>query len=185
MKLSDLRALPAVLSKNDLLRETGKSDDVLRVSINRWVKQGVLKKAGARTGMYYNLVRDPEWQNHVLVAVERKYPSAMLAGPSVLHAHGLQTQIPSAFHVAVLAQRTLPEMDNVVWMPRPRSWFAQFVPEESLYGLRSLSPLQALEDGFLYQDQSNSWKPDVDDIEWDELGIEPDFFAKKGAPCKP
>lgn len=169
LKDIDFRTLPAVLTKHELLRMTGKKDEALKLSINRWVKRGVLKKAGQRSGMYYNLVADPQWENHILSAVEKKFPSAILAGPSVLHAHGLQTQIPGYFYVAVLSQRTLPQMEKVQWMPRSRKWFAEFVPPDNLYGMRSLSPEQALRDGLKHQHQANAWVPDMDDIDVDDI----------------
>lgn len=173
MKAIQFRSMPAVLTKNDLLRETGKTDEVLKISINRWVRKGFLRKAGPRASIYYNLVADPNWENHVLEAVEKKYPSAILAGPSVLHAHGLQTQIPAYFYVAVLAQRSLVDMDLVQWMPRQKKWFREFIPQTQLYGLRSLSPEQALKDGLTHQHQENSvWTPDLDDIDLDEMGVD-------------
>jgi len=163
------RELPPFLTKSDLRRLAGRKEDHLKVSINRWIKRGILKKAGERSGMYYNLVNDPVWQNHVLAAVTRKFPSAILAGPSVLHAHGCQTQIPSSFHVIVLTKRTLPSMDNVVWMPRPRKWYAANIPEDNLYGIRSLSPRQALQDGLEHAKNPGAWVPDMDDIDMDEI----------------
>ena len=169
LKTLSFRELPAVLSKNDLRRITGQKDGHLRVSINRWVKQDIIKKAGERSGMYYNLVADPIWRNHVLDAVSRKFPSAMLAGPSVLHAYGLQTQIPSRFHVVVLSKRTLPSMEDVVWMPRPRKWYAENTPKDNLFGIRSLSPAQALKDGLDHAHLPGSWVPDMDDIDMEEL----------------
>lgn len=185
-KTEDFKDLPAVLSKKELRQYTEKKDGVLDIYVNRWLKQGVLRKAGERCGMYYNISKDPAWQNHVLEAVAKKFPSAMLAGPSVLHATGLQTQIPGSFHVVVLERRSFPDMDMVTFMPRNRTWFAENIPEHTYFGMRSLSPSQALKDGLMHQHIQGSWVPDLDDIELDEEleGFDVEKYAEKRVKTK-
>jgi len=165
----NFRSLPAVISKNELARLTNKNDTELKISVNNWVKVGSLKKAGPRSGIYYNLVNDPDWKNHIAEAVLKKYPSAILAGPTVLHAFGCQTQIPSKMWVIILKARTNVEMDGVEFMPRPLRWYAKNKPEQQLFGLPSLSPKQALDDGEKHKNIPGSWVPDMDDIDIDEV----------------
>lgn len=173
------RNLPEVLSKNEILRISGLSEDMLKLYLQRWVKSGDLKKAGQRSGVYYNLTADPEWRNHIPKAVVKRFPIATLVGPTVLHAYGCQTQIPSKMWFALPPMSSYPQMDGVQWVPRPQKWFDDFLPEDNLYGVRSLSPKQALEDGLLFQEKQNLWKPDLDDIDLEEVEYETSKIKKE------
>lgn len=168
MKMKDFLLLEPVISKNDLLKITGKKDEVLKVSINRWIKQGFLKKAGERTGIYYNLIADKDWENNIVSAVLMKYPSAILGGPSVLHACGLQTQIPKSLWFYVLESPSIAKMEGVVFLKRERDWFENFKPQHEIYNVPALSPQQVIND-FNQHGSKDPWKPDFDDIDIDEL----------------
>lgn len=166
-----LREWPAILNKHEVGRLTGHDGGGLDLMLHRWTQREWVRQAGPRTGLYYNLVADPKWETHVAEAVLRKYPSATLAGPSVLHAHGCQTQIPSDLWVAVLKRRSRVQMDGVQWLERDRGWFEANRSTSSLYGLPSLSPRQALDDGLAeaIANPKTAWVPDMDDIDMDEV----------------
>lgn len=163
----NFRPLPAVISRGELGRLSGKNDTELKVSVNNWVKTGILKKAGPRSGIYYNLVNDPNWEDHIAEAVFKKYPSAIVAGPTVLHQFGCQTQDPGKRHFIILSSRTNVDMDGVELMARPLRWYEKNKPEQQLFGLPSLSPKQALKDGLDHSKNPGSWVPNLADINLD------------------
>lgn len=174
---SRLRALPEVITMPLLCRSEGWDAAQASVYIANWQKQGLLQRAGPRTGIYYNLSGGPFRDEMRFVALRTLYPSATLIGESVLHAAGWITQIPQSQSVAVLARPSFAQLDGFNLHPRPRRWFRQhsdaFVaPEQadfSTYGLKALPPERALLD--LYADPK-AWHPDPDDLYLEDEHLE-------------
>jgi hypothetical protein len=186
--LDHLRSLPAVFRLSTLAKMMNVTPDAASVYINRWKRNGMVAAAGPRVGIYYNLVIDRDAkENHQHTAILMEYPSAVLRGASVLHAHGWITQIPQQLEIAALTRASYPAMDGVSVFPRPQSWY-QAVHHviqngrDAIHGLPALHPAWALADLFLTDED---WHPDIDDLDlndedWTqvatafvELGINP------------
>lgn len=167
--ISLFRSLPPVLSRDELMASTHTKASLMPLYVNRWIKAGFLRKAGPRSGVYYNLIADPQWEAHIPEAVRKRFPNAIVGGPTVLHATGCQTQIPAKMWFIVEREACFPIFDGVQWMVRSSKWFHKNAPQQQLFGLPSLSPKQALEDGLKHQTFKNAWVPDEDDIDTEEV----------------
>lgn len=172
MKAVDrLRALPEVFTLSDLLnpdRGIGLARETAHTTVMRWAQAGLVKSAGPRAGIYYNLLRDPQGASErVLQAAARLDPSAVVVGAAVLHAHGWTTQIPQLYDVAILSSRTVKQLDGVRFVMRPQAWYrrmhAQILQrQDSPFDIPSLQPQAALDDALASDDL---WKPDPDDLD--------------------
>lgn len=142
----------------------------------RWSKLGYARMGGPRLGVYYNLIREPEYGRHlgdlVLKAISRP---AVVAGASALNHHGWTTQMPHRLEIAVAVSGKLPtirQIDDVTLAPRPRRWFERAFSraEPGPQGLPTLPPEYALVDVVrLRADGVDDplWLPDPDDISID------------------
>ena len=162
--LDYLRKLPAVFSNKDALRLFDKNGAWVKLAVHRWKEQGLIRPGGPRLGIYYNLLSDPDWRSHLPLLVRRVFPSAVVIGASVLHAHGWITQIPKYLHVAVPDRPTRPQIEGVLSFPRPIEWYRKMSPWDplSVEGLCSLSPQKAVEDCRTHG--TEMWCPDEDDL---------------------
>jgi hypothetical protein len=168
-----LQGLPAVFTVNTFVRMTGFDRHAAQTVLSRWTARGLLQQAGPRAAIYFNLVVDRRGgDTYWARAVQEAYPSATLAGESVLHAAGWTTQIPAAQALAVQSRRSYVAIHGADIRGRSLAWFrAAFQAgailraedvEFATYGLRTLSPAWALAD--LYADPS-VWHPDPDDLD--------------------
>jgi len=169
--LSRLSELPEAFTHTRLQQQFGWSLAQSNVYLARWKEKGLIKSAGPRAGVYFNLLKNPNSpEDRKIEAISHLYPSSTLSGASVLHALGWSTQVPHFLHVATLKQRSFVKMDGVEWKPRSKAdylgWHAwqtqEGRPKETIYGLPSLCPILAIVDAWKYNDQ---WKPDADDID--------------------
>ncbi len=164
-----LRMLPEVFDLSTATRLLDMERGIAKTYLSRWGRAGLVKPAGQRAGIYFNVLRAPgAAESRAVDALRMAYPSAVLRGASVLHATGWTTQIPRRTTVAVLARRTLMGLDGFEVAGRPRAWYEavhadlKAAKDFSTYGLPSLSPAMALAD--CYADAS-SWRPDPDDLD--------------------
>lgn len=124
--ITRLRTLPSTFSIEQMCTLLGLPKEIGLTYASRWVRAGHLRPAGARTGFYANLVRAPhfaqsdDWLAGALLHV---YPSAIVAGASVLNAEGWITQHPHDTQVAVLAPANRSSVHGYDTMPRSRRWF--------------------------------------------------------------
>ena len=184
-----LRALPEVFDLSTATRLLDMERGIAKTYLSRWGKAGLVRPAGQRAGIYFNLIRAPDApERRAVDALRMAYPSAVLRGLGVLHAAGWTTQIPRRTTVAVVARRTLMSLDGFEVCGRPRSWYeavhadVRTRKDFSTYDLPSLSPAMALAD--CYADP-RSWRPDPDDL--DDLGDDAwrdvrSAFAALGVP---
>jgi hypothetical protein len=128
-------------------------------SLMRWARSGFIAKAGPRAGVYFNLIRDRLGPaNRLLEAAAKLYPSAVVVGPAVLHAHGLTTQRPEVVDVAVLNVPTIRQLFGVHFVKRPRGWYSSHARgllragKTSPFSIDSLSAERAIEDAKTYRD---------------------------------
>lgn len=164
-----LKHLPEVFTINTLSRLMDCPKPTVLAYLSRWRSKGWVEPAGPRSGVYFNLFKNPLAASEYRVdALRMLYPSAMLMGESVLHAAGWITQIPQVLHVAVEKRPSYMQLQGVELHPKPLSWF-KTVPilqptqaKFSSYGLRTLTPAWALADLLA---TPFAWHPDADDVE--------------------
>jgi hypothetical protein len=142
----------------------------LHTFLARAVKRGRIASAGPKSGIYYNLVRDPNARTRVLEAARKAYPSSVVVGAAVLHAHGWTTQVPHVIDVAVMARRSRRPIDGVHFVERTRSWYRQHAkdilpPGDSGFEVHALAPAPALADARAADESDQLWVPDEDDLE--------------------
>lgn len=120
-----LRRLPAVFTTPLACRVLDMSPRMLSVYLARDAARGLVRRAGPRSRVWYNLLVDPDGpETRRGEAAALAYPGVLLYGVSVLHAAGWISQIPKALHVAVPSGlRSWPKLDGVEVHPRPRRWF--------------------------------------------------------------
>lgn len=149
----EMRSWPPVIGRTELSRRTGLTCGVLKQRINRLIKAGFLRKAGPRSGIYYNLIAEPDWRAHLHDAIVLRWPSAVLVGPSVLSGLGIQTQIPEQTWVAVMDSGSTASLDGVATVRRNRKWFAAMnaQPHDDL-PMRALTARQAIQDATQFGD---------------------------------
>jgi len=153
------------------------------VFLARATAAGLVASAGPRTGIYYNLLRDPHGpQNRTLEAARLLYPSAVVIGLAVMHDACLTSQIARQIQVAVLNRRTVKSIDGVILVRRPRSWYrtmqSSTIPaHESSFGIPALTPQAAFEDGKEHQFELGYQSWDIDDE-----GYEYEYLTKPMAP---
>ena len=162
-----LMALPEIIDLRMLERQ-GLTRGTARLQASLWARAGMLKPAGPRTGIYYNLVRDNRGASaHLGALLVRQYATPVVIGASALNHHGWTTQMPRVLEVAVPVtrrRRRLLQIDGAIVVPRPLSWYRMIADHlsDGPYGLRVLEPQYALADAYRHKDV---WVPDPDDID--------------------
>lgn len=175
--LERLRALPEVFTTKTLAGQLGGDVNKASVYLARWKKNSLIAPLGPRAGVHFNLLRAPDAEEEFRMdAVALVLPGAVIAGVSALHDAGWTTQIPRQIEIFVPARRTTPELHGFDITTRPAAWFAQARREVQVPG-----PVPMIRPAFALADLWNagSWRPDVDDLEWDLIDAGPleDAFA--------
>lgn len=198
--LEKLRLMPPCFTDRTFARVLRMSPPAAQVALHRLKNAELIDTAGERSGVYFNLFLNPNARDEYAIdALLHVYPTAILAGESVLHAAGWITQIPSAISVAVLKRDSYQSMKGFSINGRPIDWFRRFAPllikakdaGFNTYGLRSISPALALADLCV----NERFVFDADDLdipeeERDQIvqsfallgGIVPDHY-KSETPC--
>jgi hypothetical protein len=172
-----LRKLPAVFTNKDAMRALGLRPEYTKLVLHRWKSRDLVRAAGPRLGVFYNLIVAPNWEAQQSTAIRLVYPSAVAIGATVLHRHGWITPIPRQIQIAVLSAPTVPRMDGVETHKRPLGWYQRMGPwGDSILGLPALRPEAALEDCRAHRD--TMWCPDEDDLDipdakWEPVGDSP------------
>ena len=147
-----LRGLPAVFRSGPFLLQSGLTKESAQVLLSRWSTRGLIEPLGGRTGIYFNLIADPNGaETRLGEAVTLRFPEVLVCAASILHAAAWTTQTPHTVYVAVLASESLPTFDRIELCPRPRAWFSavetcKAVGLNPLYGMRALTPAFAWQD---------------------------------------
>jgi len=177
--LDRLRALPEVFSLRRVMATFDEPDvrratRIASVYLDRWVRDGLVQAYGGRTGVYFNLIRNPQAPSQRRdEALRLVFPSAVLAGASVLHDAGVTTQIPHRIEVAVLRRKSYPNLPELELLPRPQAWFEAMRPYvlfQDGVGLPRLLPAAALADCWHRHGSSQTmWRPGADDLYAEEV----------------
>lgn len=89
----------------------------------------------------------------------------------MLHRSGWTTQIPKWDDFVILEGQPPPDLPAAIWHPRPLTWFEQY-QEEIFHGhVWQLTPYSALVHAWSEWSDGRDWRPDPDDLEWDEIDI--------------
>lgn len=168
-----IRSLPEIFTLPQAAGALGMDHRAASVYVHRWRGDGLVDAAGERIAVFFNRLKIPEvTSDHRIAVAKYIYPSAMLAGESVLHAAGWITQIPASLTMDVLSRARYPSISGIDIRGRPKAWFLRMQslgePGEALHGLRALSPAAALAD--LYQ-APGAWHPDPDDLDVPESDL--------------
>lgn len=173
--LQYLQQLPEVFDLTTFMMLSGVKASSARVMLSRWAAQGLIAHAGAHAGLYYQRVLQRQSDDEQRAcAVLTLHPRAIVAGPTILHAHGWTTQIPRALHFNVTADRRI-HLHGVEFSPRPSRWFA-LIEQHRAQALEpetggifhwdrlpKLTPAWALAD--LLTQPRSAWHPDPDDLD--------------------
>lgn len=182
-----LDKLPEVFTLSETRRVLGYSTTTAHVTLSRWMRMGLVDALANRSGVYFNLEKNPSArQQHMQLAISKKYPVLRIVGPHVLANYGWTTQIQHYLNLVVnippvkgstsLANGYLsvPEVD---FSYRTKKWWMTALSDREyrdrdktyIQGFESVSPGFALVD--MWQRQEAGWFPDADDLYLDEPGI--------------
>lgn len=139
-----------------------------KLRAHRWHEQQLVRPAGPRSGIYYNLVRRPEAESNaeawdcgmMAKAINIAYPGAVLIGATVLHRSGWSATPPRTHVVAALPARTRLRLHGVLVVSRPHEWFAAHHPFQRIDNLPALAPEQALSDLHRYGSKDGLHAPE-------------------------
>lgn len=162
--VSRLQKMPPVINVSNIhhLEELPRTQ--VSVMLHRWVKQGLVRRLAPRAGVYFNLIADRCWQDHLDDAVSMAMPSAVRVGETVLQAAGWTTQVPLTPAYAVVEGDYADATDAKI-VKRTLAWY-KTVSEGGgksvfLHASPILAPAWALADALAHNDL---WVPAPDDL---------------------
>lgn len=181
-----LDKLPEVFTLSETRRVLGYSTTTAHVTLSRWMKMGLVDALANRSGVYFNLEKNPAArEKHMQLAISKKYPVLRIVGPHVLANYGWTTQIQRYLNLVVNiapvksstssanGYLSVPEVD---FSYRTKKWWMAALADREardrnntfIQGFESVSPGFALVD--MWQRQEQGWFPDADDLYLDEAG---------------
>jgi hypothetical protein len=169
--LERLSGLPEVFTLKTAASMLGCEKGMASTYIARWKKKNLVTSLGDRTGVHFNLLRNPDASDEYrMEAIAYVYPGCLRGGVGALHHAGWTTQIPQEMDLMVHSRRSYPGIDDVAVHGRPLSWIRtarEWIDEDG--------PIPVLNPAFALADcvSSGIWRPDPDDIEWEEVSIIP------------
>lgn len=170
-----LRKLPAVFSGAELARALSISPESFFVYVSRLKKAEFIRPLGGHSDIYFNLVRDLQWEKHLRHAIARAIPSAIELGANPLYNAGWSTQRPKKLEVAVLSngKGARSKFDTVSLSTRRPRWFEAVTHGEGIAassgGLLTLKPAWALADAAL-SPSADDYRPGPDELYLDSAG---------------
>ena len=164
-----LLSLNPVFSLVDVMK-LGLTNGQEHVFLSRAVDAGYIVSAGYRSGIYYNLVRDPRAPgNRKLEAARMLYPSMVVVGLAVIKDACWTDQIAVVPQVAILSRRTIKCIEGVTFVERGLDWYRKMKgsivdAKLSSFGVPALTPQAALEDGEMHREQMgfDQWDVQID-----------------------
>ncbi len=137
--------------------------------IGRWKDNGFVTSLGPRTGVHFNLLKNPSAdKDRRMEAIAFLFPGAMIGGVSAVHAAGWTTQFPRQTEIIIPKRRSFPAVDDAIILMRPLPWI-----REARNWIKTPGAVPWLDPAFALADclRSDLWHPDPDDIEWDEVDV--------------
>ncbi len=182
-----LDKLPEVFTLSETRRVLGYTTTTAHVTLSRWMKMGLVDALANRSGVYFNLEKNPNArQAHMQLAISKKYPVLRIVGPHVLANYGWTTQIQRYLNLVVnippvkgstSAANGYLSVPEVNFSYRTKKWWLAAMADASardrnntyIQGFESVSPGFALVD--MWQRQEEGWFPDADDLYLDDPTI--------------
>lgn len=169
---SMLQSLPAVVDLRDLQALLGMSRPYAKNAASRWTTKGYLSPLGRRTGVYFNLIVDPNGpSSQIKVAVDKALKRPVVGiGAFALHQHGWTVHRPQLTEIAVPIggpDRTMPQINGIIGVARRKGWFRAVLPlsEAGVDGFLCAPPEYALADAIMAGGADGLWKPDPSGID--------------------
>ncbi|KKN90428.1 hypothetical protein LCGC14_0227970 [marine sediment metagenome] len=164
-----LRELPDVFTLNTAAALLKLEPGNASTYIARWKESGLVSSLGPRTGVHFNLLKNPLADKELrMEAIAYLFPGAVIGGVSAVHAAGWTTQFPRQTEIMIPKRRSFPAVEDAAISMRPLPWMRaakNWVSQEGV--VPWLNPAFALADCI----DQNIWRPDPDDIEWDEVNV--------------
>lgn len=180
-----LDKLPDVFTLSETRRVLGYSTTTAHVTLSRWMKTGLVDALANRSGVYFNLEKNPQArQQHLQLAISKKYPVLRIVGPHVLANYGWTTQIQRYINLVVniapvksstSSANGYLSVAEVDFTYRTKKWWMAALADREardknntfIQGFESVSPGFALVD--MWQKQEDGWFPDADDLYLDDV----------------
>ena len=162
-----LQELPEVFTLNTAAAMLDCDTGNASTYIARWKDSGLVKSLGPRTGIHFNLLKNPQAdQDKRMEAIGYLFPGAMIGGVSAVHAAGWTTQFPRQTEIIIPKRRSFPAVDDALITTRPLPWI-----REARNWIASSGPVPWLDPAFALADciKNDVWHPDPDDLEWYEI----------------
>lgn len=167
--LDRLRGLPEVFTLNTAAATLGCSTKQASTYIHRWGDSALISNLGPRTGVHFNLLRNPKAEEELRMdAIGYLFPGAMIGGVSAIHAAGWTTQFPREIEIIIPNRRSFPSVEGAEISCRTLKWIKQ-----ARSCSKAIGPVPYLDPGFALADcvAQGTWMPDPDDIEWEEVDV--------------
>lgn len=143
-----LAQLGPVFTAQDLQFRFSMSSGTAQVTLHRWShRDGLIRRLGGRSQVYFNLHVDPNWHTHFEFALKLAVPHAITIGQSA-YSHGWTTQLPTARHLAVPTSVQLYGIEGCQFHSRRRDWFLAIAQgiQYKAHTIPELRPAWALAD---------------------------------------
>jgi len=182
-----LRKLPEVFTLAETRRVIGYNTATAHVTLSRWMKNGLIEALAPRSGVYFNLEKNPMARStHLHLAITKKYPVLRIVGSHVLATYGWTTQIQRYLSLAVnmppikggtSIKKGYLDIPEVELDYRIKKWWIAALGNQCerdkknthIQGFETVSPGFALVD--MWQRREKSWFPDHDDLYLDQPGV--------------
>ena len=179
-----LKKLPEVFTLSETRRILGYTTNTAHMTLARWMKIGLVDALAPRAGVYFNLEKNPKArEEHMQLAISKKYPVSRIVGPHVLANYGWTTQIQRYLSLAVNippVKGSTSSADGYLSIPevavnyRSKQWWIAALADQDarhkknvyIQGFESVSPGFALVDMWLTRERG--WFPDADDLYLDD-----------------
>lgn len=161
--LQTLLTLDEIFTADALLAHGLASESQANTWLMRATEGGYIVPAGVHSGVYYNLMKDPQGpQRRRLQVVQLLYPTSVLVGPSALDSGNLATESGQSVDVAILKRPTTRTIDGVNIVMRENSWYRvhepRFIAAQNALSLPRLTPADAILDANTSGDWGSSFE---------------------------
>lgn len=133
-----------------------------------WSRQGLIAPLGGKSGVFLNLVADPQAGDHIEAALRRAYPGAVIGAANVLHQAGVTTQRAARLQLLLRPDEPQGVLDVADVHPRSATWWAAIDTAKGV-AAGTEEALARLTVGAALADAAYSKILAPDDIDFDEV----------------
>ncbi|BAI81752.1 hypothetical protein DEFDS_P130 (plasmid) [Deferribacter desulfuricans SSM1] len=167
--LQILNDLPEVFTVNEFCLYYGKKQ--YKTMLSCLNKKGIIKKAGVKSNIYYNMIKIKEvTTEHIKKALKKLYPFGLFSGLYILYKNGFTSQIPYTLSY-ILPSATKPyiyrKINSADILYRPKKYFF-YLKSKSIDD--EIKPSYVIADMVIFSDYGyNLTYTDIDMLDTDEL----------------